>query len=128
MSFVNEIDDVVNILTVLLKFCYIFRTLSSSFYYTHYCKILLYRITYYIVNTQFSLVAASFLKINYLSIYLKAEILAVNLEGAIFEEQIKSYPKFGNFSSFFFCHGVEKGLLVKSETKRNNTHNINNNN
>ena len=49
---------------------YLFRTLSLSFYYTHYCKILLYYIIYYIVNTQFSLVAASFLQINYLSIYL----------------------------------------------------------
>ena len=47
---------------------YLFRTLSLSFYYTHYCKILLYYIIYYIVNTQFSLVAASFLQINYLSI------------------------------------------------------------
>ena len=52
------------------KLCYIFRTLSLSFYYTHYCKILLYRIIYYIVNRQFSLVAATFLQINYLSIYL----------------------------------------------------------
>ena len=75
VSFVNEIDDVVYILTVLSFFIfigcyYLFRTLSLSFYYTHYCKILLYYIIYYIVNTQFSLVAASFLQINYLSIYL----------------------------------------------------------
>ena len=75
VSFVNEIDDVVYILTVLSFFTfvgcyYLFRTLSLSFYYTHYFKILLYYIIYYIVNTQFSLVAASFLQINYLSIYL----------------------------------------------------------
>ena len=76
MSFVNEIDDVVYILTVLSFFIfigcyYLFRTLSLSYYNTHYCKILLYYIIYYIVNTQFSLVAASFLKINYLSISKK---------------------------------------------------------
>ena len=58
VSFVNEIDDVVYILTVLSFFIfigcyYLFRTLSLSFYYTHYCKILLYYIIYYIVNTQF---------------------------------------------------------------------------
>ena len=75
MSFVNEIDDVVYILTVLSFFIfigwyYLNRTLSLSFYYTHYCKILLYYIIYYIENTQFSLIAASFLQINYLSIYL----------------------------------------------------------
>ena len=75
MSFVNEIDDVVYILTVLSFFIfigcyYLFRTLSLSFYYTHYCKILLYYIIYYIVNTQLILVAASFLQLNYLSIYL----------------------------------------------------------
>ena len=68
VSFVNEIDDVVYILTVLSFFIfigcyYLFRTLSLSFYYTHYCKILLYYIIYYIVNTQFSLVATSFLQI-----------------------------------------------------------------
>ena len=65
VSFVNEIDDVVYILTVLSFVifigCYfLFRTLSLSFYYTRYCTILLYYIIYYIVNTQFSLVAASF--------------------------------------------------------------------
>ena len=75
MSFVNEIDDVVYILTVLSFFIfigcyYLFRTLSLSFYYTHYCKILLYYIIYYIVNTQFSLVAASFFFTNKLAIYL----------------------------------------------------------
>ena len=58
VSFVNEIDDVVYILTVLSFFIfigwyYLNRTLSLSFYYTHYCKILLYYIIYYIVNTQF---------------------------------------------------------------------------
>ena len=65
MSLVNEIDDVVYILTVLSFFIFI------GCYYlfrTHYCKILLYYIIYYIVNTQFSLVAASFLQINYLSL------------------------------------------------------------
>ena len=51
VSFVNEIDDVVYILTVLSFFIfigcyYLFRTLSLSFYYTHYCKILLYYIIY----------------------------------------------------------------------------------
>ena len=75
MSFVNEIDDVVYILTVLSFFIfigcyYLFRTLSLSFYYTHYCKILLYYIIYYIVNTQFSLVAASSFFTNKPSIYL----------------------------------------------------------
>ena len=64
MSFINEIDDVVYILTVLSLL------LSLSFYYSHYCKILLYYIIYYTVNAQFSLVAGSFLQINYLSIYL----------------------------------------------------------
>ena len=67
--------QVMNILTVLSFFIfigcyYLLRTLSLSFYFTHYCKILLYYIIYYIVNTQFSLVAASFLQNNKLSIYL----------------------------------------------------------
>ena len=74
MSFVNEIDDVVYILTVFsflifIGSYYLFRTLSLSFYYTHYCKILLYYIIYYIVNTQFSLVATSFLQIIIIIIY-----------------------------------------------------------
>ena len=45
MSFVNEIDDVVYILTVLSFFIFIgcYR-MSLSFYHTHYCKILLYYI------------------------------------------------------------------------------------
>ena len=51
MSFVNEIDEVVYILTVLSFFIfigcyYLFRALSLSFYYTYYCKILLYYIYY----------------------------------------------------------------------------------
>ena len=67
MSFVNEIDVVVYILTVLSFFTfigcyYLFRTLLLSFYNTF-----VYYIIYYIVNAQFSLVAASFLQINYLS-------------------------------------------------------------
>ena len=89
MSFVNEIDDVVYILTVLSFFIfigcyYLFRTLSLSFYYTHYCKILLYYIIFYIVNTQFTLVAASFLQINYLSIYLSTcDIINFNGQGQL---------------------------------------------
>lgn len=51
------------------------------------------------------------------------EILSMNLKGAIFQVQINNYPKFGNFS--FFCHRVEKGLLGKSEAKRNNINSIN---
>ena len=75
MSFVNEIDDVVYILTVLSFFIfigcyYLFRTLSLSFYYTHYCKILLYYIIYYIVNTQLS---SCKLFTNKLSIYLSVQ-------------------------------------------------------
>ena len=47
---------------------YIFSTLSLSIILLYSrCKILLYRIKYYIVNTQFSLVPARFLQINYLS-------------------------------------------------------------
>ena len=51
VSFLNEIDDVVYILTVLSFFLfigcyYLFRTSSLSFYYTHHCKILLYYIIY----------------------------------------------------------------------------------
>ena len=73
VSFVNEIDGFVHInlnsfkLFIFLGCYYLFKILSLSIYYTHYCKILLYYIIYYIVNTQFSLVAASFLQINYLT-------------------------------------------------------------
>ena len=94
MSFVNEIDGVVYILTVLSFFLYLydviiffFRILSLSFYYTHYCKILLYYIIYYTVNTQFSLVAASFLQINYLSIYL-----SIYLDNEFETKEIKFQP------------------------------------
>ena len=84
MSFVNEIDDVVYILTVISFFIfigcyYLFRTLSLSFYYTHYCKILLYYIIYYIVNTQFSLVAASFLQIIIIIIIIIYELIVRSL-------------------------------------------------
>ena len=75
VSFVNEIDDVLYILTVLSFFIFIwcyyfFRTLSLSFYYTHYCKILLYCIICHIVTTQFSLVSSCTLFTNKLPIYL----------------------------------------------------------
>ena len=46
------------------------------------------------------------------------EILSMNLEGAIFSSANKKLPK-------FFCHRVEKGLLGKSEAKRNNVNFIN---
>lgn len=46
------------------------------------------------------------------------EILSMNLEGAIFSSANKKLPQ-------FFCHRVEKGLLGKSEAKRNNINIIN---
>ena len=76
----------------------LFRTLPLSFYYTHYCKILLYYIIYYIVNTQFSLVAASFLQINYLSIYLSIYLSKI----------CKSRKK--TFLVILFFVGVKMGL------------------
>ena len=86
MSFVNEIDGVVYILTVLSFFLYLydviiifFRILPLSFYYTHYCKILLYYIIYFTVNTQFSLVAASFFT-NKLSILVRRHYIFVFLQ------------------------------------------------
>ena len=109
MSFVNEIDDVVYILTVLgfsiFIGCYfLFRTLSLSFYYTHYCKILLYYIIYYIVNTQFSLVAASFLQINYLSIYvsiyLSKYLSSINVAGDRLQKLKSTFKHFLNFVVF----------------------------
>ena len=78
-----------------LQFCYIFlglyfRILSLSFYYTHYCNILFYRIIYYIVNRQFSLVAATFLRINYLSICLQLTV-------TIATERISNYISLTNY-------------------------------
>ena len=76
VSFVNEIDDVVYILTVLSFFIflgcyYLFRTLSLSFYYTHYCKILLYYILYCKYTIQLSSCKLFTNKLSiYLSIYL----------------------------------------------------------
>ena len=65
------------ILTVL---SFVILTIFLGLYHYHFvvftivrfCYIVLY-IKYYIVNTQFSLVAASFLQINYISIYLSTE-------------------------------------------------------
>ena len=62
MSFVNEIDDVVYILTVLSF------VMSIGLYHHHFIILAIVRfcyiryIIYYVVNTQFSLVAASFLQ------------------------------------------------------------------
>ena len=103
VSFVNEIDDVVYILTVLSFFIfigcyYLFRTLSLSFYYTHYCKILLYYIIYYIVNTQFSLVVASFLQINYLSISYKKPYIWLSFDF------LKQYSTNGTCLTSVICH------------------------
>ena len=63
VSFVNEIHDVVYILTVLRFFIfigcyYLFRTLSFSLYYTHYCKILAV-ILYYILYCKYTIQLSS---------------------------------------------------------------------
>ena len=86
MSFVNEIDDVVYILTVLSFFIfigcyYLFRTLSLSFYHTHYFKILLYYILYCKYTIQLSscklFTNKLSISISSLSIYLEMIIHAI---------------------------------------------------
>ena len=111
MSFVNEIDDVVYILTVLSFFIfigcyYLFRTLSLSFYYTHYCKILLYYI--------------SFLPINYLSICLRLRVLRARVErffqictlnlwkGEIGKNIGKTKHTAGHLFGPFFLHSLQQ--------------------
>ena len=71
MSFVGEIDDVVYILTVLsfVIFLGLYHYHFIILTIVRFCYIVLY-IIIIIVNRQFSLVAATFLQINYLSIYL----------------------------------------------------------
>ena len=71
MSFVGEIDDVAYILTVLsfVIFLGLYHYHFIILTIVRFCYIVLY-IIIIIVNRPFSLVAATFLQINYLSIYL----------------------------------------------------------